>query len=346
MFAGRYLSMIGRSLGAPVARAWLAGVLVGGLAVCGTPDEATDLRPAGPPEVLSVLVANDPTGAGVAERATFCKLHDDKRPELIPANPNGPDQVCPEDLALGASEADDAVPVGWYVRIQFDELLDPDKVEQLVPITDGNGAPTGRDRGSLADTQPVSLSCGGAVIPYDGYYNPSGNSLTWPLGPSLYIAPLEPEAIATGTACEVSIVSRVVVDKDGHPVPADQLGPYTFKIAPLTLVSTSPAAEDPADPAPPILISAQSALSLTFNAAVDPTSLTASELTIVDVVSCGADPATGTPHPAVIAADAADPRSLVVHDGGAATGDAWLRGKTYRISSNPGADVRDVAGGV
>lgn len=310
------------------------------LVACGDPDEATDLRPAGPPEVLSVLVSNDTTGAGVAERATFCKLHDDKRPQLIPANPNGPDQVCPEDLALGASEADDTVPVGWYVRIQFDELLDPDKVESLIPIGGGS------ERGSLADTQPVQLSCGGVPIAYDGYYNPSGNSLTWPIGPSLYVAPLDSAAIATGTECDVSIVARVVVDKDGHPVPADQLGPYTFKIAPLTLQATSPVAEDPAAPVPPPIIAATSALSLTFNAPVDPASLTADEITIVDVASCDADPATGTPHPAVIEGATSDPRSLRVRAGDAGSGDAWPRGKTYLVSPTAGADVHDVAGGV
>src|ERR1700760_1376488 len=104
MFAGKVL-MIGR---------WTVVALIGTFAACGDPDEPTDLRPAGPPEVLSVLVSDDTTGAGVAERATFCKLHDDKRPALIPANPNGPDQVCPEDLALGVTEAGDTVPVGWY----------------------------------------------------------------------------------------------------------------------------------------------------------------------------------------------------------------------------------------
>jgi hypothetical protein len=315
-------------------------LLAVGLVACGAPDEPTALRPAGPPEVLSVLVSNDTTGAGVAERATFCKLHDDKRPALIPANPDGPDQVCPEDLALGVSEADDTVPGGWYVRIQFDELLDPDKAETLIPT---NGM---SERGSLVDTQPVSLSCGGVTIAYDGYYNPSGNSLTWPIGPSLYVAPLDASAIATGSECDVTIGTRAVIDKDGNPVPADERGPYTFKIAPLTLVSTSPVAEDPAAPRPPPIIAATSPLSLTFNAPVDPASLTASELTIIDVASCDADPATGTPHPAVVEGDATDPRSLFVRAGDAGSGDAWLRGKTFVISPNPGADLHDLAGGV
>ncbi|HET9620645.1 MAG TPA: hypothetical protein VFP84_04720 [Kofleriaceae bacterium] len=316
------------------------GVLACGVVACGGPDEPTDLRPAGPPEVLAVLISNDASGAGVDERATFCKLHDAKRPALVVADPDGPAQVCPDDLALGVPEADDAAPGTWYVRVQFDELLDPDRVETLVPIAGSTGA----ERGTLADTRPVTLTCGGAVIAYDGYYNPGGNSLTWPVGPSLYVAPLAGDAIATGTACELAL-APAVVDKDGAAVPAAERGPYRFRIAPLALASTAPLADAPDAPAPPTTIAATSPATLTFNAAVDPASLPASALAIVEVADCAADPATGTPHPAVIAGDALDRRSLVVRAGDAADGAAWLPGKTFRISAAPGATVRDVAGG-
>ncbi|HEX4417375.1 MAG TPA: hypothetical protein VH165_05720 [Kofleriaceae bacterium] len=331
--------MFGRAQGQLAAAAWLLG-----LASCTDPPGQTSLRPDGPPEVLAVLASDDTTGSGIAEIATFCKLDDDKRPGLVPSNPNGPDQVCPSDPSAGADEVTDVVPINWYIRIQFDELLDGDKVEDLIPIVDSAGDPTGTYRGTLVHSQPVSLSCGGTAISYDGYYNPSGNSLTWPLGPSLIVIPDDTAAVATGTECQVSIASDVV-DKDGNRVPDAQVGPYTFKIAPLVIVATSPQAADPMNPSPIIpTISAGSPLIVTFNAPIDATSLTASELTVLEVASC--DAADGTPHTAVIEPSPIGRDSITIRDRDAAAGDDWLRGKIYRISSNADADIKDVAGGV
>src|SRR5512138_3538599 len=100
---------------------------------CSDPEERSDLRPSGAPEVLTVLVSND--SSGVNELATFCKTGDDKRPGLVPAaiTAGAEAQVCPDDLSKGASEVEDAVPLSWYVRVMFDELLNPD-IEELVPI--------------------------------------------------------------------------------------------------------------------------------------------------------------------------------------------------------------------
>src|SRR5262245_55282167 len=165
-FLGRLNIMIGRTQGHLAAT-----VCVLAFGACSNPDENTDLRSSGPPEVLTVLASNDAAGDGILEGATFCKLNDDKRPGLVPANPDGPAQVCPDNLAMGADEVTDTIPVGWYVRIMFDELLNP-AIEDLLPIPDSDLM-----QGSLAKTQPVTLTCasGATVITvaYDGYYSPS-----------------------------------------------------------------------------------------------------------------------------------------------------------------------------
>ena len=335
--------MIGRSHGQLAMSAGLILLVAGAVGCSDDPDEPTDLRPDGPPEVLSVLVSNDPSG--VSEVATFCKLDDAKRPGLVSANPLGPAQVCPSDLAAGAAEVTDTVPSGWYVRIQFDELLDPDAAETLVPILDAQGHPTGTYSGTLVDTRPVTVMCNGAAIDYDGHYQPGGNSLTWPVGPSLFVAPLDTSVIPTSSHCEVSLRAGVVIDKDGTPVPAAQLGPYAFDIAPLAVTSTSPTRVDPADPDAAIpTIDAQSPMTVTFNAAIDATSLAPSEVSIVEVDRCGADG--GTPHPAVIGPSPIGRASLTIRQADAAPGDAWGRGKLFRITTNAGAELEDAAGGV
>jgi hypothetical protein len=303
---------------------------------CSAPDEHTDLRPSGPPEVLAVLASDDADGAGIVETATYCKTGDDKRPGLIPANPDGPAQVCPDDLSKGTDEVTDTNPVDWYVRIQFDELLNPD-VEDLVPIQ-----PTGLSAGTLANSQPVTLTCGGVNVPYDGYYNPSGNAYTWPVGPSLFIAPNDSSKIATGTECEVALKPDVVADKDGEHVPAAQLGPYKFKIAPLALVSANPTA--PKDPAKPTQISPTKALVLTFNALIDVASLDPTKVTIHDATSCDPATATATVHTPVIKADKSK-LAIDISDMGAAAMEAWLHAKTYIITFAANATVKDVAGG-
>jgi len=217
--------MFGRSQGVLAATLGLAA-----WGACATPEELSDLRPAGDPEVLTVLVADkgpDPDNDGlvgsgqadVTETATFCKTGDNKRPNFVnyPLALGGT-QLCPDDLSMGVAEVTDAEPLEWYVRIMFDELLNPD-IEELIPILDDNGIETGTFSGTLANTQPVTLTCNGTAVPYDGFYGPEGNTLTWPVGPSLFIQPLDSSGIATGSSCEVSI-KDIVKDKDGNSVPA------------------------------------------------------------------------------------------------------------------------------
>ncbi len=145
------------------------------VAACTEVTQQTSLRPAGPPEVLAVMIANDPTAYG--EVATYCKLDDDKRPGEVGLIDTSTIQVCDPDLAVGADEVTDADPLSWHVRIMFDELLDPN-IEELIPLHDSMGNLTGTSRGSIANTHPVELVCGGVDVPYDGYYSPSGNRLT------------------------------------------------------------------------------------------------------------------------------------------------------------------------
>ena len=328
--------MTGRSQGYLAATACVLG-----FGACSAPTEHTDLRPDGPPEVLAILASDDPDGAGAVETATFCKAGDDKRPGLVPAALAGPTQVCPDDLTAGADEVTDTQPVDWYVRIQFDELLNP-KIEDLLPITDAAGKPTGIFKGSLANTQPVTLTCGGVNVPYDGYYDPSGNSFTWPLGPSLFIQPNDTSTVATGSECQVTIKSDVAADKDGNNVPAAELGPYKFKIAPLALLSEDPA--QPKDLTKPATIDASKPLVLTFNAAMDVTSLDPTKVTIVDAVDCNSA-ASGTTHPAKVVADADSNQAIDVQDSGAAGTDAWLHGKTYIVTFPAGITVKDAGGG-
>jgi hypothetical protein len=311
------------------------------LAACGQPTERTDLRPHGPPEVLSVLASDDANGDGVLEAATFCKPMDNKRPGLVPSNPKGPTQVCPADLTQGVDEVTDTVPVNWYVRIQFDELLNPDMVEDLVPTNNGSM------RGTLSSTQPVKLSCGGVAVPYDGYYDPSGNSLTWPLGPSLYVTPNDSALIATGSDCLVTIDPAVVRDKDDEAVPAAQLGPYTFKIAPIALASASPVVNDAGEP---LTIDFHSPVVLGFNAPIKLDELATTEVVVQEVTAC--DDPNPIGHPTNFAAGA-DKQSVQVRDAdavattlpGATLVNAWKPATTYLVTFADGAAIKDTAGG-
>lgn len=258
---------VNRTLGVVWATSGVLALVSG----CTDPAQKTDLRPAGPPEVLAVLVMNDAAG-NLSEGATFCKPNDTFRPGLDNTIDGVGHQLCPDDLSMGVDELTDANPSNWYVRVMFDELLDPN-VEDLVPILDDTGMDTGTVAGTLANTQPVTLQCqsvnGGALvdIPYDGYYSPAGNKITWPVGPSLVIVPNSPALVATQSECQVTLKDNIK-DKDGNPVPSDQRGPYKFKIAPVQVIAadTSPADGDMVD-------GIAAGVDLTFNTPVDPTNL-------------------------------------------------------------------------
>lgn len=251
------------------------GVVMGTLLGCGDPDLPTDLRTSGPPNVTAVLVmsdletAIDPDSekAGALDRyledATYCRLNDDKRPRLIGLQDGRTTEVCPDDLtqkAIDDGVAPGAPPV-WFVRIAFDKLLDP-SIEDLEPVLDQSGMPTGQFFGTLKNTQPVTLQCNNVDIAYDGYYVPNGNKESWPVGPALFIQPLAPTDAPTGASCTVSIKDNVH-NKAGQSVPADQRT-YTFKIGPMSFRFSDPSPADSTDGS--ALVGLQTPISLFWTA--------------------------------------------------------------------------------
>jgi len=351
------------------------------LGACTDPVNNTDLRPAGDPEVLAVLVMDD-TDENLFERATFCKTGDVKRPSIVGLPDFTTRQVCSDDLTNGAgitgvdaqgnptfmaATVDDAIPTFWYTRIMFDELLDP-TVEELLPIcicntfdpsfptcTDKTLGPINADcaepgtiesgtfNGSLLNTQPVIMTCGGNVVAYDGFYNPSGNAFTWPLGPSLFVAPLDLTSIATGSECTIE-VKDVVLDKQGNKVPADQRGTggtYKWKVADLAFAGSTPA---PADPGMEEEITNDAPLVLTFNGFIDAASLDpATEITILEVADCTAT--TGVAKVAKVEQDGDGVSIDVSLNAPAVVGDAWNVNKAYLITFSDTNVVTDLAGG-
>jgi hypothetical protein len=210
------------------------------LSACDDPTARTDLRPEGPPDVLAVLVLNDALG-GLVESAAYCKPNDEKRPSLVGLPDFTTQQICPEELSMDPDPLTNAAPELWYVRVMFDELLDPD-VEDLIPVLDENDVETGVFTGTLRSTQPVTLQCqdvGGNFvdIEYDGYYSPSGNAVTWPLGPSLVVKPLDPTLVPVESECRITL-KDTIRDKAGNA--PDKLGPFSFKIAPVEIISIAP----------------------------------------------------------------------------------------------------------
>jgi hypothetical protein len=226
-----------------VAIATAVGALA--LGACDKTTAQTDLRPEGPPDVLAVLVLNDSVG-GLVEAATYCKANDAKRPVLVGLPDFTTTVLCPEDPSVAQPMATDASPDTFYVRIMFDELLDP-TIEDLIPILDDNDMETGSFTGTIANTKPVTLKCTGVDgvlhdMNYDGYYSPSGNSVTWPVGPSLVIKQIGDVIVPTNADCEVTI-KDFVKDKQGIQVPVDQRGPFKFKVSGIKPLLVDPSDE-------------------------------------------------------------------------------------------------------
>jgi hypothetical protein len=207
---------------------------------------------------------------GLSESATYCRKGDDKRPSLVGLPDNSTKQVCPIDGSEVKNGVIDAYPQGWFVRVMFDELLDP-SIEDLTEILDDNGQPTGTYSGSIAASHPVSLKCTGVSgamvdVPYDGYYSPAGNNVTWPLGPSLVIKPNLPATVPTTAMCQVSLNDNIYDKNDHVQVPTDQRGPYTFQIARIKVASISPADGDMVD-------GIDAGMDIVFNTLLDPDSI-------------------------------------------------------------------------
>jgi hypothetical protein len=292
------------------AQAFLATAVVTlALQGCDDPVQRTDLRPAGPPDVLTVLVMDDPIGF-LYETATFCKANDDKAPTLVGVSDFTTLTICPE-----AGPVTGAVPQGWYARVMFDELLDPD-VEELLPVDPMD--PDTTYTGSLLRTQPVTLTCAGATVAYDGWYAPNGNNVSWPLGPSLVIVPLE--FVATSAECSL-MLKDTITDKDGNQVPMDQRGPFTWEIGALEVVGTDPESGSE--------IAADAQVGIFFNAPLDPATVTEG----TDVVIAGPGAAGAT-----VSVSGTD--ILIDPPGG-----AWTTG-AYTVTIPTTATITDERGGV
>jgi hypothetical protein len=239
----------------------------------------------------------------------------------------------------------------------FDELLDPN-VEDLIEITaDDDDDPLtpevgiGQFFGSLLATQPVVLKCtppgGNAAVdvPYDGYYSPSGNAVTWPLGPSLFIQPVDASVVASGSTCTVEL-KDTIHDKDNVTVPVDQRGGggvYQWGISPLAFLESDPA---PAEaPGEETTITSDSPLILLFNGFIDPASLAAGEVTILEHVGNDCAVTAGAiPKAAVVGGDPTT-QTVELSIVAVGAGNVWNVGKAYTVTFSDTNEVADVAGG-
>ncbi len=285
------------------------------------PDLKTNLRPEGDPEVLAVLAID----SGGAEAAAFCKYVgatlDEKGPGLVQGV-----QICPTAQADFTAPAE-LDPLGWGIRIMFDELLRGDDVETLDCDLDDDGAADDPliCEGHIDTTLPLTMDCGGTSITYDGYYYPNGNKESFPVGPAIVAFSFD-TSIATGTPCTITI-NPVVKDKDGNTVATGAgLGTFNTKLQDLTVVGTDP--EDAEAVEDRGVIAGDGAIVFGFNALIDEASIAAADFEIVD--SAGA----------VVASDFAVADNAIEIFGAAA-----LAPGQYTARLNSGAVIAEVNGG-
>lgn len=278
------------------------------------PDLKTALRPDGLPEVLS-LVSID---SGGGEAPLFCKYVGDVLDEKAPGLVQG-SEFCPKQKSDFVAAGVD--PLGFSLRIVFDELLDGDAVETLDCPADEEVC-----YGHINTTLPVTLMCGGAAMTYDGYYYPNGNAVSFPVGPSLVVTP--DDVVATGADCTV-VINDVVKDKSGNTVATGpELNQFTFTVDALAVTGTDPV--DAADVMDREVIAPDGAVAFFFNALIDPASVTAAEVEITNLD-------TNLPVPSDF--DVVDNEIDVF-------GVAALPAGNYAATIKSGATIADVAGGM
>lgn len=250
-------------------------ILLGFLAIsCENPVLHTEHNTLGAPEVTTVLILSekdqsDANRDGVKdtnEVATFCGQAEGMKVHrgFCKTGDNGE--------VLAANPVMNANPAAWFARVVFSELLNP-AVEELIPAGENNE----KIVGSLLNTQPVEVICGGRVIAYDGFYDPSGNDVTQRPGPALIIQPTA--QVATGSECFLT-VKPSVVDKDGFQVDAAFAGPFRFGIAAMDVgaISPEPGAES---------IALDATFTVAFNAVPDIATLTNTTMFLVDAANPG-----------------------------------------------------------
>jgi hypothetical protein len=339
------------------------GLLAAGLGLlafaCDDPEFRTDLVPEGPPVLLSVNAFSVTVDApklvenfgidSFYEEATFCSDDPDARVSDI---------YCfdKQGERLAITPMTDTVSMGWFVRPVFDELLDPDTVEDIV---DGYG--------TINAKNPVTLECeiGGTLtaIAYDGWYDPTGNRDSDPPGPSIFVTPIASFAAPTLGRCQIS-VNATVTDKDGIEAPDESRAPHEFFIEELAFADASPAdctdgvaattctclpsgdacdeagACEDAEDAPEVTINS---LAVTFNAPIDEATLDGN-FTLVD--GAGADVpftvATMPDDPATLDADESDPTIVLVTPDAALAADTVF---TLTVTSTGDEKLADVLGG-
>lgn len=307
------------------------GLLAIGAGCGGRGDLRTDLRPEGPPEVTAVIVRTDgditdsafiPGLGGLPEElATFCSVNDPKKPTFVGAPEFSVVKFCPEEAEQPPMVTSGSVGAP-LIRIVFDELLDTD-VETLIDPDTGGACTTDSAtcEGSLATTQPVTLTCDGQTVAYDGYYVPNGNLVSYPPGPSLVIEPTE--FIATSAMCSVTLKDSIV-DKDGNPVPPEQRGTgdtYKWQVGGLDIIGTSPGDGEDLTDDQPVVIS--------FNAPLDAATVSAADLTFEDDA--------GNPVAVTITVDAGD---IILTPNAPLTD-----GTTYTVTVLDTATINDIRGG-
>ena len=312
---------------------------------CESSDEKTNLRTAadGPPNVLTVLVLDEPaTDTNVArEHAVFCRsvpgpngtmVQDDKAPQIVGLPDYSNFDVCEAGVGLddngdpigtvagipGTDNGDGTVSAGWHVRIVFDKLLDP-AIETLTMLANGTS------EGHINTTHPVDLLCDGVAVPYDGYYAPNGNSVTWPLGPSIVVQPSQ--YVQAGATCTVTLTQNIL-NKLEQPVPTDQLGPYSFAVGDLALIGAEPTDT-------PALDAAVANVTLSFNG--EPVDAT---FTNFNFATCDTETAAQVCTPTDVGATVAgDGESLVVSG-------TFAPSTIYKFTIPNGSTVNDIGGQV
>jgi len=244
-------------------RVVLGSLLAVAIAACGRPDFNTDLTPEGPPEVRTVAVSAEGLRTLINfvdtnEFPIYCASGVPEAKSFVHYCPEDGDDPGPGDIG----PITDTMPIGFYVRVAFDELLDP-SIETLNELD-------GVTYGSIVDGA-VTVTCGGTAMATEGFYDPTGSHLTFPAGPAIFVAVTD--TVATGSDCQVTI-GDVVKDKSGESVPAGQRGPYDFSIALLAAAGTTPEADSTEVPV-------DTAMIVQFNNFIDETTL-AGEVTLHD----------------------------------------------------------------
>jgi hypothetical protein len=295
------------------------------VAACGRPTQETDLRPEGAPQVTTVMVRSDvvssnTSGTYVIEPAIYCpSTFDEESPTFVGLPNFNVVQICPDEGEAANPPVENADPLNMGVRVVFDELLDPD-IETLTdsetggPCTDASVTCDGH----IASTQPVNIDCGTqGEITYDGYYQPNGNNVSWPPGPSIVAIP--DVYVASGSTCTVTLNTNIV-DKQGEPVPTGDLGPYTFTLSAFTTNGSDPGDGD--------VIAPDGAVAIDTNVLPDVASIDAADITASD----------GAAIPVDIAVDGT---TIIITP----TGGTWPTGVDITITIPADATIEDIAGG-